>query len=83
MSTPAQQPKPQFEVVRPPISSALLAVWALFVGLGVMLAGHGLQSTLVGLRATLETFPGATVGVIMTAFYVGYVLGAPARAEAT
>ncbi|MCA8967607.1 MAG: MFS transporter, partial [Planctomycetes bacterium] len=62
--------------MKPPITSALLAVWALFVGLGVMLAGHGLQSTLVGVRATLEAFPAATIGVIMTGFYIGYVVGA-------
>lgn len=76
MPTPASPADTDYEVVRPPISGALLAVWALFVGLGVMLAGHGLQSTLVGLRATLEMFPGATIGVIMTSFYVGYVVGA-------
>ena len=72
----SSQPEPEYVVVKAPIHSALLAVWALFVGLGVMTAGHGLQSTLVGLRATLEKFPGATIGVIMTGFYVGYVVGA-------
>lgn len=72
----APESEPAYEVVRPPISSTLLAVWALFLGLGVMIAGHGLQSTLVGLRATLESFPAFSIGVIMTGFYVGYVVGA-------
>ena len=45
-----------YEVVHPPISSALFALWALFLGLGMMLVGHGLQSTLVGLRATLGVY---------------------------
>ena len=76
MSTPSDGQPAQYEIVHPPISSALLAVWALFVGLGVMLAGHGLQATLVGVRATAEGFPAATIGVIMTGFYVGYVVGA-------
>ena len=37
--------------------------------------GAGLQSTLLGLRATLEGFPTLVTGVIMSCYYVGYVSG--------
>jgi len=37
--------------------------------------GAGLQSTLLGVRATLEGFPTLVTGLIMSCYYVGYVLG--------
>jgi MFS family permease len=43
--------------------------------MGVLMLGAGLQSTLLGLRATLEGFPSLVTGVIMSCYYVGYVLG--------
>ena len=49
--------------------------WPLFLGMGVLMLGAGLQSTLLGLRATLEGFPTPVTGVIMSCYYVGYVMG--------
>jgi MFS family permease len=43
--------------------------------MGVLMLGAGLQSTLLGLRATLEGFPALVTGVIMSCYYVGYLLG--------
>jgi MFS family permease len=43
--------------------------------MGVLMLGAGLQGTLLGLRATLEGFPTVVTGVIMSCYYVGYVLG--------
>ncbi len=37
--------------------------------------GAGLQSTLLGVRATIEGFPTPVTGLIMSCYYVGYVLG--------
>ena len=37
--------------------------------------GAGLQSTLLGVRATLEGFPTLVTGIVMSCYYVGYVLG--------
>jgi MFS family permease len=37
--------------------------------------GAGLQSTLLGLRATLDGFPTLVTGIVMSCYYVGYVLG--------
>jgi MFS family permease len=49
--------------------------WPLFLGMGVLMLGAGLQSTLLGLRATLEGFPTPVTGLIMSCYYVGYVIG--------
>ncbi|HLS82033.1 MAG TPA: MFS transporter [Steroidobacter sp.] len=58
----------------------LLATWPLLLGMGLLMLGAGLQGTLLGLRATLENFPTPVIGVVMAAYYVGYIggsLGAP------
>jgi MFS family permease len=49
--------------------------WPLLLGMGVLMLGAGLQSTLLGLRATLDGFPTLVTGVVMSCYYVGYVLG--------
>ena len=55
--------------------SVISANWPLLLGMGVLMLGAGLQSTLLGLRATLEGFPPLVTGLIMSCYYVGYVLG--------
>jgi MFS family permease len=55
--------------------SAITSNWPLLLGMGVLMLGAGLQSTLLGLRATLEGFPTQVTGIIMSCYYVGYVLG--------
>ena len=49
--------------------------WPLFLGMGVLMLGAGLQGTLISLRATLEGFPPTVTGLIMSSYYVGYVAG--------
>jgi MFS family permease len=46
--------------------------------MGVLMLGAGLQGTLLGLRATLEGFPAPVTGVIMSCYYVGYLVGTTA-----
>jgi MFS family permease len=55
--------------------SAIARTWPLLLGMGVLMLGAGLQSTLLGLRATLEGFPTVVTGIVMSGYYVGYVLG--------
>jgi MFS family permease len=43
--------------------------------MGVLMLGAGLQSTLLGVRASLEGFPTPVTGVIMSCYYAGYLLG--------
>jgi MFS family permease len=58
--------------------SSITATWPLLLGMGVLMLGAGLQSTLLGLRATLEGFPTPVTGIIMSCYYVGYLLGTSA-----
>ncbi len=55
--------------------STLRSVFSLLTGMGILLAGSGLLGTLLGLRATLEGFAEFTIGLIMSAFFAGYIFG--------
>ncbi len=65
-----QPPAQRLTAVNP-----ILATWPLLLGMGILMLGAGLQSTLLGVRATIEAFPTAVTGIIMSCYYVGYLLG--------
>ncbi|WP_170294685.1 MFS transporter [Roseospira navarrensis] len=55
-----------------------LRVWqirALLAGVALLLAGNGLQATLVGVRAGLENMSDTTIGLIMSAYFAGFAIG--------
>jgi MFS family permease len=58
--------------------NAIAAALPLLLGMGVLMLGAGLQGTLLGLRATLEDFPTPVIGIVMSCYYVGYLLGTAA-----
>jgi MFS family permease len=47
----------------------------LFLGVALMMLGVGLQGTLLGVRATIEGFPTVVTGMIMSAYFAGFVGG--------
>jgi MFS family permease len=53
----------------------ILATWPLLLGMGILMLGAGLQSTLLGLRATNDGFPTPVTGLVMSCYYVGYLVG--------
>jgi MFS family permease len=53
----------------------IAATWPLLLGMAILMLGAGLQGTLLSLRATLEGFSAPLTGVIMSCYYVGYLLG--------
>jgi MFS family permease len=55
--------------------NTIAIAWPLLLGMGVLMLGAGLQSTLLGVRATLEAFPTAAIGVVMSCYYVGFLFG--------
>lgn len=46
----------------------------LFLAAGILLAGNGIQGTLVTLRADLEGFSPAIIGLLGTAYFAGFAL---------
>lgn len=50
--------------------------WALLLGIGLLMLGNGLQGTLLGVRATLEGYSSGVIGLVMSGFFMGFLLGA-------
>ena len=55
--------------------AAISSAWALLLGIALIMLGNGLQNTLLGVRATLEGFGTAVTGLVMTAYFVGFLAG--------
>ena len=49
--------------------------WALFLGLAIIMLGSGLQGSLLGVRASIESFEVSISGLIMSGYYIGFILG--------
>jgi len=49
--------------------------WALFVGMGLIMLGNGLQGTLIGLRASMEGFGTIVTGLVMSGYFFGLIAG--------
>lgn len=62
----------------PTLRGALSSTWPLLLGFALIMLGGGLQGTLLGLRASMENFPTLATGLMMSAYYVGFLLGSVA-----
>ena len=49
--------------------------WALFLGLGLIMLGNGLQGSLLGVRAAMEGFSTTITGLVMAGYFVGLIAG--------
>lgn len=58
--------------------SGLAATWQLLLGMGILMLGAGLQGTEISLRATIEGFAAPVTGVVMSCYYIGYMVGTAA-----
>lgn len=57
------------------MGSNLRSVYSLLLGMGILLMGSGLIGTLLGLRAESEGFSELAIGIVMSAFFIGYIVG--------
>ena len=55
--------------------AAISSAWALLLGIALIMLGNGLQSTLLGVRATLEGLGTGTTGLVMTGYFAGFLAG--------
>ena len=49
--------------------------WPLLLGMLLLLLGNGLQGTLLGIRGAIEGYDAATMSLVMSAYYVGFLIG--------
>ncbi len=56
-------------------ASPATAARALFLGIFLLMAGNGLQGSLIGVRSEAEGFDVATAGVIMACYFAGFLVG--------
>ena len=66
-------PSPHDQAAPPTVIRVLRS--PLMAGVAMLLLGNGLIGTLLGVRAGIEGFPTVAVGVIMSAYYLGYIAG--------
>jgi len=50
-------------------------LFGLLLGVTILLIGMGLLSSLLGVRATLAHFPGWQLGMVMSGYFAGFVIG--------
>ena len=53
----------------------LISAWGLFAALGLIMIGNGLVGVLIGVRSELEGFSTSTTGLIMAAYFGGFLAG--------
>ncbi|HSO06572.1 MAG TPA: MFS transporter [Pelomicrobium sp.] len=53
----------------------LLSIFSLLLGVGVLLVGVGFFFTLLGVRAGVEGFSDAVTGVMMSFYFLGFIVG--------
>ena len=52
------------------------SIFSLLLGIGIILIGSGFLGTLLGMRATLENFSEVVTGLVMSAYFLGFIAGA-------
>ncbi len=50
--------------------------WALFTGYGIIMIAFGLQGNLLGVRSAIEDFSLISTGILMSAYFIGFFVGA-------
>jgi MFS family permease len=53
----------------------LLPIWSLLFGVAIITMASALQSSLIGIRASIESFNTTATGLIMSSYYIGFILG--------
>ncbi len=56
-------------------TSVAAATWALFLGLGLVMIGNGLNGSVLGVRSDAEGFDVTVTGIIMAAYFAGFLAG--------
>lgn len=57
------------------VTRAIAPIFALLTGTALLVVGSGLYGTLIALRGSGEGFASTLIGLIMSAYYIGFMLG--------
>ncbi|TBR44939.1 MFS transporter [Marinomonas agarivorans] len=57
------------------VKQTILPIWTLLFGMLILSMASGLQGSLLGIRASIESFDTTVTGLIMSGYYLGFVLG--------
>ncbi|WP_425052527.1 MFS transporter [Psychromarinibacter sp. S121] len=63
------------------MKQVLSSSWALMLGIGLLMIGNGLQSTLMGVRGSLEGFTTFELSVLTSSYFAGFLGGSRATPE--
>ncbi len=55
--------------------ATVVSIYSLLLATAILLLGSGLLGTLLGVRAGIEQFSPAVTGIIMSGYFVGFVIG--------
>lgn len=53
----------------------LITTWPLLLGVLLLMVGNGVQGSLLGIRGTLEAFSTFNISIVMSAYFLGFLLG--------
>ena len=65
------------------MTSVVAPIAALLLSVAFLLMGNGLQGTLLPLRANLEAFGALDIGVLGSAYFLGFAIGCHHGSERT
>lgn len=60
----------------PRTAHLVVASWGLLFALLLLMLGNGLLGTIIGVRAELSGFGDGAIGIVLSGYYVGFLLGA-------
>ena len=58
------------------MTNMLASVWALLVGIVLIMLGNGMHFTLMGLRGGIKGFFSAELSLVTSAYFLGFLSGA-------
>lgn len=62
-------------ILRAAMASIFASIASLMLSVAFLMVGHGMQSTIIPVRAELEMFSSTSIGIISSFFFVGFVAG--------
>ncbi|GAB3477032.1 MFS transporter [Marinomonas epiphytica] len=57
------------------LKQTLFPIWSLLFGIAILTMASALQSSLIGIRASIESFNTTATGLIMSAYFLGFIIG--------